>query len=189
MDGKQLAKTLSGESTRSQWLVVAEYLALFGVGIIAILLHSRLRSPLNIPGHHGLEFMALLMAGRTASKIPWASSISSLGIGFILLFPVFGFKDPFMGTVYMLPGFFVDIFYNLSRQFKWQLLLLAVVSGLAYFMIPLSRVLIHAISGYPYSSFIKHGYILPLFSFFIFGMAGGFVGTGITKSIARFFRK
>jgi len=189
MDGKQLTKTLYGLSIKSRWLSIAEYIALFGVGIIAILLHSRFKSPLSIPGHHGLEFMALMMAGRTVSKIPWASSISSLGIGFVLLFPVFGFKDPFMGTVYMLPGFLVDVFYNLSRQFKWQLLILAFVSGLAYFTIPLSRLLIHVVSGYPYSSFIKYGYVIPLISFFIFGMAGGFVGTGVTQSMVKYFRK
>ncbi len=189
MDGKQLTKTLYGLSIKSRWLSIAEYIALFGVGIIAILLHSRFKSPLSIPGHHGLEFMALMMAGRTASKIPWASSISSLGIGLVLLFPVFGFKDPFMGMSYMLPGFLVDVFYNLSKQFKRQLLILAFVSGLAYFTIPLSRVLIHAVSGYPYSSFIKYGYVLPLISFFAFGMAGGFVGTGVTQSIVKYFRK
>ncbi len=162
MNGKQLTKTLSGKSTKDYWLVAAEYLVLFGVGIIAILLHSRFKSPLNIPGHHGLEFMALMMAGRAASRIPWASSISSLGIGFVLLFPVFGFKDPFMGMSYMLPGFLIDIFYNLTRNFKWQLLILAFVSGLAYFTIPLSRVLIHAVSGYPYSSFVKYGYVIAI---------------------------
>lgn len=122
---------------------VAEYIILFGLGILAILLHARLRTPLNIPGHHGLEFMAILMAGRVASKIKWASSISSLGIGFVLLFPVFGFKDPFMGFNYMLPGLFIDVFYNLTRNLKWQILILSLVAGLAYFTIPLSRLFIH----------------------------------------------
>jgi hypothetical protein len=169
--------------------MAAEYLVLFGIGIIAIMLHARLRTPLNIPGHHGLEFMAILMAGRTASRIPWASSISSLGIGFILLFPLFGFKDPFMGINYMLPGFIIDIFYNLSRQFKWQLFIMAFVAGIAYFTIPLSRLFISAFVGYPYSSFIKYGYIIPMISFFAFGMAGGFVGTGLTQAVVKFLRK
>lgn len=189
MNGKQLTKTLSGLSIKSRWISIAEYVVLFGVGIIAILLHSRFKSPLSLPGHHGLEFMALLMAGRTASKIPWASSISSLGIGFILLFPVFGFKDPFMGINYMFPGFVIDVFFNLSRQFKWQMLIMAFVAGFAYFTIPLSRIFINTFSGYPYSSFIKFGYVVPLISFFTFGMLGSFVGTGLTQSITKFFRK
>jgi hypothetical protein len=129
------------------------------------------------------------MAGRVASNIKWASSMSSLGIGFILLFPVFGFKDPFMGISFMLPGILIDVFYALSRQFKWQMLVLALISGLAYFTIPLSRLFIHLITGYPYSSFIKFGYIIPMISHFLFGIAGGFVGAGVTLSFIKYFRK
>jgi hypothetical protein len=189
MDGKQLTKTLFGQNIKTVLLSIAEYLVLFSLGMIAILLHARLRTPLNIPGHHGLEFMAILMAGRVASKIKWASSISSLGIGCILLFPVFGFKDPFMGINFMLPGILIDVFYVLSRKFKYQMLVLAVIAGLAYFTIPLSRLLIHFITGYPYSSFIKFGYTIPLVSHLLFGMAGGFAGSGVTLSIIKYFRK
>jgi len=183
MNGKPLEKIISGRSLSGSVPVVVEYLILFGIGIIAILLHSRLRTPLNMPGHHGLEFMALLMAGRAASNMKWASSLSSLGIGFILLFPLFGFKDPFMGINYMLPGFTIDVVYNLARNFKYQLLILALISGLAYFMIPLSRLLLSAITGYPYQAFIKHGYFVTIAGFFAFGLAGGFAGAGITKLI------
>jgi hypothetical protein len=162
-----------------------EYLILFGIGALAILLHARLRTPLNIPGHHGLEFMALLMAGRAASRIPWASSVSSMGIGLLLLFPVFGFKDPFMGINYMFPGIFIDLVYPYIRQFKYQILLLVLFSGTAYALIPLSRLTIHLISGYPYGAFVKHGYFMPFAGFFVFGLAGGFAGWGITHSLLK----
>ncbi|MCF8369150.1 MAG: hypothetical protein K9G76_08920 [Bacteroidales bacterium] len=185
MDGKQLQKSISAKSHSGVLGLAAEYLLLFGIGIIAILLHARLRTPLNIPGHHGLEFMALLMAGRSVSKIKWASSVSSLGIGFILLFPVFGFNDPFMGINYMFPGFLIDILYQLTRNYKRKLLILALISGFAYLSIPLSRLLIHLSTGYPYSSFLKHGYIAPILGFFVFGLAGGFVGTGVCLSIKK----
>ncbi len=189
MNGKLSQKTISGRTISSSVPIVIEYLALFGLGIIAILLHARLRTPMNIPGHHGLEFMALLMAGRVASRLKWAGSISSLGIGFILLFPLFGFKDPFMGINYMFPGIILDILFNLNRQFKWQLLILALISGIAYFTIPLSRLFIHLYTGFPYTSFLKHGYILPVMSFFVFGLAGGFAGAGITSAIKKKLRK
>jgi len=169
--------------------LIIEYLVLFGIGVIAILLHARLRTPLNIPGHHGLEFMALMMAGRVASRIKWASSISSLGIGLILLFPVFGFKDPFMGINYMFPGLFIDLFYNLTKNYSRQLLILALISGIAYLTIPLSRLCIHFITGYPYTSFLKHGYAIPVFGYLVFGMAGGFTGAGITRIVMGKIRK
>ena len=189
MIGKQQQKSISALSHNSVFVNIAEYAVLFGIGILAILLHARLRTPLNIPGHHGLEFMAILMAGRVVSKIKWASSISSLGIGFILLFPVFGFKDPFMGFNYMLPGLLIDIFYNLTRQLKGQMLILSLIAGFAYFTIPLSRLFIHALTGYPYSSFLKFGYFIPVVNYFFFGLAGGIFGAGISLAIKSKIRK
>lgn len=183
MTGKQLQKTIFAPSLSGSVPVAVEYLILFGIGVIAMLLHQRLRTPLNIPGHHGLEFMALLMAGRAASRIPWAASVSSLGIGLILLFPAFGFKDPYMGINYMFPGILVDILYSVTRQHRWQLLFLALSAGFAYATIPLSRLFIHMLTGYPYGAFAKHGYLATFASFFLFGLAGGFTGAGITKSL------
>ena len=185
MDGKQLQRNISVPSLSGSIPLALEYLLLFGIGAIAILLHARLRTPLNMPGHHGLEFMALMMAGRVASRIPWASTVSSLGIGFVLLFPVFGFKDPFMSINYMFPGILVDVIYSFTQDLRRQMLILALVSGLAYMMIPLSRLFIQLASGYPYASFAKHGYFIPLAGFFVFGMAGGFAGSGITRSLLK----
>ena len=185
MDGKQLQKSVSAPSLSGNIPLVLEYAILFGIGAIAILLHSRLRTPLNIPGHHGLEFMARLMAGRVASRLPWASSVSSLGIGLILLFPAFGFKDPFMGINYMFPGILIDVLYAFTRRWKWSMVILALISGLAYAMIPLSRLFIHFVSGFPYGAFARHGYFIPFAGFFVFGLAGGFAGAGITSSILK----
>lgn len=189
MDGKQVQKSISAPSLSGTVPLVIEYLILFGIGVIAIMLHARLRTPLNIPGHHGLEFMALLMAGRLASNIKMASSISSLGIGFMFLFPVFGFSDPFMGISYMFPGFIIDVLYNMRRQHKWHLFELALIAGVAYMAIPISRLIIHLLTGYPYSSFIKHGYLIPMIFHFLSGLVGGFVGAGVTSVIMKKFLK
>lgn len=185
MNGKQLQKNISAQSLSGSVPLAIEYLILFGLGIIAILLHARLRTPLNIPGHHGIEFMALIMAGRVASNIKWAASVSTLGIGFILLFPVFGFSDPLMGLNYMIPGVVLDFFYHLVKGHKNQLFMLTLISALAYSTIPLSRFVISAISGYPYPSFVKHGFFAVFTGHFIFGLAGGLAGAGITKGILK----
>ncbi|MCB2221823.1 MAG: hypothetical protein KQI35_15645 [Bacteroidetes bacterium] len=185
MNGKQSEKSISAPSLSGSVPVALEYIILFGIGIIAMVLHARLRTPLNIPGHHGLEFMALLMAGRTASNIRWASTISSLGIGFILLFPVFGFNDPFMGINYMFPGFIIDILFGSSWRSRYHLLFSAIIAGTAYAAIPLSRLLIHFLTGFPYGSFAKHGYLIPMVGFFVFGMTGGYLGSGFTHSIIK----
>lgn len=189
MDGKHYQKSISAPSLSRTVPIALEYLILFGIGVVAILLHSRLRIPMNLPGHHGLEFMAILVAGRVASRIPWASSVSSMGIGLILLFPGFGFNDPFMGMNYMFPGFLVDVIYSITRQLPRQWLVMALLSGAAYAMIPLSRLLIQLITGYPYGAFAKYGYLIPFAGFFVFGMAGGFAGAGITSSVLKKIKK
>jgi hypothetical protein len=186
MNGKLHQKSTYGLSRSLTLSNVLEALLLTGLGMLAITLHARWRFPLNIPGHHGLEFMALLMLGRSFSRFRFASGFSSLGIGILLLFPIFGFRDPLMGFYYTLPGFVLDLLYNAysNRRHKWLIILL--ISGLAYFMIPHCRLIVMTVTGYPYASFIKHGTVIPLISFFLFGALGGAIGAGITTIIKKF---
>ena len=180
MNGNVQQKSLLREFLTNRTLVsVFEIILLLLAGITAIVLHARLRTPLNIPGHHGIEFMAIILAARLASSIKWASSISALGIGIFILFPVLGFKDPMMGFNYMLPCFFLDIVYNNIKSTKFRNAILAIAAGFGYMLIPLSRLITTTITGYPYMSFIKHGTITPIVTFMIFGLLGGLLGTGI----------
>lgn len=187
--GDTQVKTLSGLTLNRSLARMLEVLLLVGLGALAILLHARFRSPLNIPGHHGIEFMALLILGRLNSRIPYASTISSMGIGLLLLFPVFGFKDPMMGFNYMLPGILLDFYYNLGDRFRKNLLFLALIAGFSYMAIPLSRLIINIGTGYQYGSFIKHGVATPFITFAFFGLMGGLLGTGVSKMLQKFLNK
>jgi len=168
---------------------VLEVILLLLAGVLAIVLHARLRMPINVPGHHGIEFMTVIIAARLASKIKWASSISALGIGIFILFPVLGFKDPMMGFNYILPLFLVDIAYNLNKSEKYRNLIIALAAGFGYMLIPASRVLLSLTTGFPYSTFIKHGFVTPLFTFFFFGLMGGLLGTGIYMGVKKILNK
>jgi len=180
MNGNVQQKTLSRKYLTNLSIAgILEILLLVGAGVLAIVLHARLRTPLNIPGHHGIEFMAIILAARLSSKIKWASSISALGIGIFLLFPVLGFKDPMMGFNYMLPCFFIDLAYNFIKNNKYRNLFLSIAAGLAYLMVPMSRLITTFTTGFPYSSFLKHGFVTPIFTFLLFGLLGGILGTGI----------
>ncbi len=173
---KSLSKTYLTNRTLAK---VLEIILLLLAGVLAIVLHARLRTPLNIPGHHGMEFMAIILAARLSSNMKWASSISALGIGVFILFPVLGFKDPMMGFNYMLPCFFMDIAYNTIQNKKYRNLYLSIAAGFAYMLIPVSRMITTISTGYPYSSFLKHGFVTPLATFLLFGLMGGILGTGI----------
>jgi hypothetical protein len=187
--GNLQAKNIFGLTHSSKLSLVLQVVFLMSIGIIAILLHARFRSPINIPGHHGIEFMGLLLIGRLSSNLRFASSISSLGIGLLLMFPIFGFRDPLMGFNYMLPGLMLDIYYQMGGSLKKKTLFLAIIAGLAYMTVPFSRLLISLSTGYQYGAFIKHGFVVPFISWFAFGLSGGLLGTGISNIFTKFLDK
>lgn len=190
---------MNGDVQQKSWLktyltnrrieTALETLLLILAGAFAITLHARLRIPMNIPGHHGVEFMAIILAARLSSSMKWASSISAAGIGIFILFPVLGFNDPMMGFNYMLPCFLIDFAWQKVKDSKYASLLLSIAAGFAYMLIPVSRLIITFTIGYPYASFMKHGYITPVATFFIFGVLGGLLGTGLYKLGKRLLSK
>ncbi len=190
MNGNVQQKSLLRASqTNLSTAKILEITLLFLAGVLAIVLHERLRNPINIPGHHGIEFMAIILAVRLTSKMKWAASISALGIGIFILFPVLGFKDPMMGFNYMLPCFFMDLAYNFVPTKKYRNLILVFAAGLGYMFIPFSRLLVTLSTGYPYSSFLKHGFVTPVVTFMLFGILGGLLGTGIFNIGKKLFNK
>mgnify|MGYP006883060621 CR=1 FL=1 len=190
MNGNVQQKSLSREFLTNLTLEkILEVILLIIAGSMAIVLHARLRTPINVPGHHGIEFMTIILAARLSSSMKWASSISALGIGIFILFPVLGFSDPMSGFNYMLPCFMLDFVYNVSKNTKYRKLVLTLGAGLAYMMVPLSRIIFSMTTGYIFPSFLKHGMITPMFSFFFFGLAGGALGTGIYYLIKSILKK
>ncbi len=190
MNGNVQTKTLSRKLLANISIAsFLEIILLMGAGVLAIVLHARLRTPINIPGHHGIEFMAIILAARLSSKIKWASSISALGIGIFLFFPVLGFKDPMMGFNYMLPCFMIDLAYNFVQNKKYRNLILALAAGLGYMLIPVSRIITTVLTGFPFTSFLKHGFVTPMVTFLVFGIFGGLLGTGIYFIGKKLFKK
>jgi hypothetical protein len=165
-------------------LTIAEFILLFLLGSLAIVLHARLRIPLHLPGRHGIEFMMLLMIGRSISSFRFATSLSSLGVASMLVIPILGFKDPFMLGIFILPGIIIDLFYNNLPKIKNNIWLLALISGIAYAVIPVARLLISVSTGYLYESFLG-GFMYPLAMHFLFGFIGGLGGSSLVKAVRR----
>lgn len=187
--GRSQEKTLSGLIHNPTLRLILEAVFLMGLGALAVLMHARFRSPVSVPGHHGIEFMALLLLGRGSSHLKFASTLSSFGIGLLLLFPVFGFHDPLMGFNYMLPGFMLDLTYNFSGKLNRNAWFLAIVAGLSYMLIPVSRLIINTFTGFQYGAFLKFGPIIPVLSHFVFGVTGGLLGTGLSRIFTKLFSK
>ena len=184
MSGKLQTKTISKVLVNRSYLIgIAEVILLMGLGVLAVTLHAYLRYPLNLPGHHGIEFMALLIAGYKISHFKASSTIFSLGASMFLLFPLMGIKDVYAPLVYMMPGIMLYLITELFNMQKNKFWFIALVGGIAYASIPLTGLLIMIITNYPYKSLITHEPFYVISSFFAFGLTGTLFTTGIFKSI------
>lgn len=182
-NGNSNQKSISRTFPISKINSAVEVLALFLLGAIAVVLHIKMRIPLKLPGHHGVEFMALIMLGRSFSKIPIASTISSLGIGMMMFFPIWAGKDPFAGAVYMIPGFAIDFLYYQFRNNK-RIFITAILGGLSYGLIPVARYIIMSITGFPYEALLT-GLAYPFLSFTFFGFTGSSIALLINKQVTK----
>lgn len=186
MNGKLHQKNTLNPSLDLSIVNVLKVICWMGVGAFALFLHLRLKSPLRMPGHHGIEFMSILILLRLSSSYRWATTISSVGMGTFLLLPIISFHDPLLGVNYLIPGILVDVLYNTLKLDKSQYMKAAFFAGLAYISIPFSKLGFALISGIPSTTFIKNGFIIPFFSFFLFGSIGGLLGTLLNKPIRKF---
>jgi hypothetical protein len=159
--------------------VILEIFLLVSAGAFAVFLHHKLRIPLNIPGHHGLEFMAIFVLLRMSSGIRFAATLATLGVGIMLLIPGVGASNPFHSLGYLLPGLVLDASYHFNRKQSFQLLVITLSAGLAYMSIPLSRLLVQLLTAYTSPAFIKFGAAYTILSFMFFGMLGGALGYGL----------
>lgn len=184
MNTHQQVKTTSGVFQTKSLSRPLEIFILIVLGMFAMLLHAKLRIPMKLPGHHGIEFMALVMAGRMISKHKFASVFSSLGVAFMAFMPSLGFKDPFMAFVFLLPGMFLDIFYTLIPNAYKKIYLIAIAGAFAHAMVPIARMIISAFTGWPYGSLLT-GIVYPYSLWWIFGFIGSFIGAGIVYKLRK----
>ncbi|MCF8349353.1 MAG: hypothetical protein K9G61_11120 [Bacteroidales bacterium] len=158
-----------------------EVVVLSIIGIAAILLRTKLRIPLNLPGHHGVEVMALLLIGRHWSKLPMATSVSTIAAALFMFVPWVGVKDPFLPLIYLLIGLTVDTLYRLKISENKLVISMMIIGSLSYAVIPLTRLVLHFLFNYPYVVFLKTGYAYPVLSHFVFGAAGGLLAALLIK--------
>lgn len=185
MNGSMYQKSLSKTFQTSTLSIVFEILLLLFLGISAILLRTYLRIPLNIPGRHGLEFMAILMIARRSSNLPFASIVTMLGAAGFMFFPFIGIKDPFLPIIYVVMGIVLDALFIAFNKPNNRLALLTLIGGIAYMVIPVGRIIMYLFTGILESSFIKWGFVVPVISHFIFGLAGALLGAGLVLSLKK----
>ncbi len=151
---------------------IAQVAFLLGLGLVAVVLHVSFRLPLQLHGRHGVEWMALLLLGRLSVNRRWSASTVGLGAASASFLPYWGFKDPLMPLLFLLPGLIVDGGFRLFDRWGRSLPFLLFAGALAHASKPLVRGVGAATFGLKYG-FLKDGLLYGVFLHLVFGAVGG----------------
>lgn len=161
-------------------------IALFMLGMIAGVLHVHLRWPLNIPGHHGIEWMTILLMGRMLSRYKWAAL--SIASGAAMSYLVQSSLLPLVHTVkpaliFLLNGACLDLLL-LFTPAKLPLAIRGIIlGGITYMAKPLLLVPVSILTGLHVGSFVKYDYFYPIMTHFMFGSFGAISGIYLADKI------
>jgi hypothetical protein len=184
MNGTFSPKTAS-KAFPTEWaLTWWEALLLLGSGALAVVLHRTFDSGLGLPGHHGIEWIALLIMGRSFSRFHGAGSLAGVGASLATAVPFLHTTNPFTWLFYLLPGPVMDLAFRYLPRYADKLWFLVVLGGLAHVTKPLGQLMINAIFGWPFGSF-RFGVVYPTASHLLYGMLGGLLGALLVLGIHR----
>jgi hypothetical protein len=150
-------------------------MVLLALGAGVVILEELFRFSLKLPGHHGLEAMALLAVARLSCNYRWSASIAAvgsaataaaLGVGHGALTPV----------LYLLPGLMIDIGVMAIPAWRKGLLWLPLFAAFGYAMKP--AVKWYALQGFgmEFGSLVN-GLAYPFTTHLVFGFTGALVAS------------
>ncbi|MBL8062200.1 MAG: hypothetical protein JNK32_04225 [Anaerolineales bacterium] len=188
MNGTSSLKTTSS-AFRTEWsLTWLEALLLIGGGVMAVVLHRTTDLSLGLPGHHGIEWMAIMILGRVSSRFRGAGTLTSIGASAATFMPGLQGDNPFSWLFYLLPGPVMDIAFRYFPRYANTLWFMILLGGLAHATKPLGQLTMNLITGWPFGSF-RYGVLYPFASHLFFGMIGGLIGALIALGVARYSKK
>ncbi|MEP7135729.1 MAG: hypothetical protein ABI904_12430 [Chloroflexota bacterium] len=184
MNGIYSQKTVSRAFPTDWTLTWWEALLLLGSGVLAVVLHRAYDMSLGLPGHHGMEWMALMILGRASSRFRGAGTLTSVGASFASVLPFLRGENPFTWLFYLLPGPVMDLAFRYFPIYANKLWFMVLLGGLAHATKPVGQLVMNLLSGWPFGSF-RYGVVYPFASHLLFGMIGGLVGALIVLGVQR----
>lgn len=175
---KKISKSFPTEWTLPWW----EVLLLIGSGVAAVILHRSLDMSLGLPGHHGIEWMALMILGRASSKFRGAGTLTSIGASFASVLPFLHGDNPFTWLYYLLPGPVMDLAFRYLPRYADKIWFMALLGGFAHMTKPIGQLTVNLLTGWPIGSF-RFGVVYPFASHIFFGMIGGLLGALVVLGI------
>jgi hypothetical protein len=180
-----LSQKIASKAFPTDWTVKWwEALLLIGSGVTAVLLHRATDLSLGLPGHHGIEWMALMIIGRASSRFRGAGSLTSIGASFASTLPFLQGGNPYAWLFYLLPGIVMDFAFQYLPRYADKLWFLILLGGLAHVTKPIGQLTMNLITGWPFGSF-RYGVLYPFASHLLFGMIGGLLGALILLGVRR----
>ena len=163
-------------------------LFLASLGVAIVLLEQAFRWPLQLPGHHGLEAMALLVFGRLSCSNPWSATL--VGASAALAAPFVGADHGVLTPLfYVLPGVVIDLGYRLWPQLVARILIaLPVLAALAFATKPVVRVVANQLFGLPFGS-LRAGPVYPILTHLMFGFLGALAAVLVWRYTERRLRE
>ena len=184
MNGTSSLKTAL-KTFQTEWsLSWIEALLLIGGGVAAVVLHRALDMSLGLPGHHGIEWMAIMILGRASSKFRGAGTLTSIGASFASVLPFLHGDNPMTWIYYLLPGPVMDLAFRYLPRYANKLWFMVLLGGLAHMTKPIGQLTVNLITGWPIGSF-RFGVAYPFASHLLFGMIGGLLGAMVVLGISR----
>ena len=156
--------------------------------MLAVVLHRAYDMSLGLPGHHGIEWMALMILGRASSRFRGAGSITSLGASFASTLLLLHSDNPYTWLFYLLPGPVMDFAFRYFPSYANKIWFMVLLGGLAHATKPIGQLAINLATGWPFGSF-RYGVIYPFASHLLFGMIGGLIGALILLGVQRYSDK
>lgn len=173
-------KSLSSAIEPPAALTARKLAYLLGLGLAIIALEQLFRFPLHLPGHHGLEAMAVMILGRlsgghrasaTLVGTGAATGALALGVGHGAMTPLF----------YLVPGLVIDTAFRLGPGLAVRLWFLPLVAAFAHATKPLMRWGVAEATGVEFGSLVN-GAAWPLATHLAFGFTGGLVAVLLWRS-------
>jgi hypothetical protein len=184
MNGISPPKNTS-RSYPTEWsLTWLEALLLIGGGVMAVVLHRTTDLSLGLPGHHGIEWMAIMILGRASSKFRGAGTLTSIGASFASALPFLHGDNPFTWIFYLLPGPVMDLAFRYLPRYAGKLWFMVLLGGFAHMTKPIGQLTVNLLTGWPIGSF-RFGVVYPFASHILYGMIGGLLGALILYGVRR----
>jgi hypothetical protein len=153
---------------------------LLGLGAGMVLLSETFRFSLGLPGHHGLETMALLATARLSTNYRWAATITAISAA-VTAAAVGAGHGGLVPILFLLPGLVVDLGVLLIPAWRKSLVWLPLLAGMGHATKPLMKWMVLQ-DGTATLGSMAHGLPYPLVTHLLFGFTGALVATVAWRS-------